>query len=416
MSDQHGADDTPLLTPSPQPDDTLVAPGTRRRRSNPVVLGALGLAVVALLGLGLVVATRDEGEPAPPPPKPDIPLDAWAPYWTLDDSVAVADLRIPSMREISPFWFEAQGVDTIATNEFADPVLVDRFMESAEASGAAVVPSIVDALPAGEMAAILADPTTRSRHVDAVVEFADAGGYDGIDLDYEQFAFADGRDTWATTRPNWVAFVEQLGARLRADGRTLTVSIPPVYDTERTADSGFWVYDHGAIAPHVDFIRVMAYDFSVAEPGPIAPLAFVERSIDGVVAATGAPEQVVLGLAAYGRNWPIGIAGTCPAGEDVPGVTGVTARTVDDLIERRGATPIADPVTGEWTFTYELKITDGTTTCTQTRQVHYVDADGVRARMDLARAKQLGGVSLWAFGFDDDDVWDAILPTVSSSP
>ena len=33
--------------------------------------------------------------------------------------------------------------------------------------------------------------------------------------------------------------------------------------------------------------------------------------------------------------------------------------------------------------------------------------------MDLARQYQLGGVSLWAFGFDDEGVWDAILPTVT---
>jgi len=41
------------------------------------------------------------------------------------------------------------------------------------------------------------------------------------------------------------------------------------------------------------------------------------------------------------------------------------------------------------------------------------DAGGVRARMDLARQYQLDGVSLWAFGFDDDNVWEAILPTVT---
>jgi spore germination protein YaaH len=45
----------------------------------------------------------------------------------------------------------------------------------------------------------------------------------------------------------------------------------------------------------------------------------------------------------------------------------------------------------------------------QTRQVHYVDAEGIRARMDLAIDARLGGVALWALGFDDDDVWDAIL-------
>jgi spore germination protein YaaH len=70
---------------------------------------------------------------------------------------------------------------------------------------------------------------------------------------------------------------------------------------------------------------------------------------------------------------------------------------------------VYDASTAEWSFEYDLEISDDTTTCVQTRQVHYVDADGVRARMDLAIAAGLGGVSLWALGFDDDDVWDAIL-------
>ena len=415
LADETGgsADPTPVAADAADPSEPT-PPSGRPRRSNPFVLGGLAVGVAGLLGLGVVLATGDGGESVPPP-KPDIPLDAWAPYWTLDDSVPNADIRIPSMREISPFWFEAQGVDTIAVSEFTDADLAAAFMDAADDSGAAIVPSIVDALPAGGMAAILADPDTRTRHVDAIVEFATEGDYDGIDLDYEQFAFADGRDTWEATRPNWIAFVEELSGRLTADGRTLTVSIPPIYDTERTDASGFWVYDHGAIAPHVDFIRVMAYDFSVGEPGPIAPMSFVERSIDGVVAATGDPDKVVLGLAAYGRNWPIATTGACPTGEDVPGVTTVTTRTVDDLIDRRDATPIADPMTGEWSFTYDLEISDGAATCTQTRQVHYVDADGIRLRMDLAREKQLGGVALWAFGFDDDDVWEAILPTVDAS-
>ena len=34
--------------------------------------------------------------------------------------------------------------------------------------------------------------------------------------------------------------------------------------------------------------------------------------------------------------------------------------------------------------------------------------------MDLAREYQLDGVSLWALGFDDDDVWTEILPTVAT--
>lgn len=374
-----------------------------------MLLGALAGVLVAAVGAAAVLVGGDE---AAPPPKPDIPLDAWVPYWALDASVPEFDQRSGSMREVSPFWFNATGVNQIQFDPNASIELTEQFMELAMASDAAVVPSILDAMPAGAMAAILADPTTRSAHVNAIRSFAADGDYDGIDIDYEQFAFADGRSTWATTRPNWVAFIAELGAALHADGRTLTVSIPPVYDAEQTADSGYWVYDYGAIVEHVDRIRIMAYDFSVAEPGPIAPLRWVESAIEGAIEATGSPDKLVLGLPAYGRNWPVATSGECPETE-VQGRTSVSARSVDDLIERRAGTPTRIDDTGEWVFDYDLEVTDGTTTCVQTRRVHYVDGDGVRQRMDLAREYRLDGVALWALGFDDQEVWDAILPAIT---
>jgi spore germination protein YaaH len=372
------------------------------------MLAVLGLVVVAVTIGGILIASRDD---PPPPPKPDIPLDAWAPYWTLDASIPEADRRLGSLRDVSPFWFSALGVTEIVVDPSASPELTAEFLDKARSSTANVVPSIVDAMPAGGMATVLADPTTRTQHVDAIAAFAADGEYDGIDIDYEQFAFADGRETWAATRPNWVAFVTELGARLHADGRTLSVSIPPVYDAGQTMDSGYWVYDYGAIAPHVDTIRIMAYDFSVAAAGPIAPIDWVETAITGAIEAVGSPDKLVLGIPAYGRNWPTFVSGVCPSGAE--GRTSLTTLTVDDLIARRSATPVYVPETGEWFFEYDLEVSDGVTTCTQTRQVHYVDGDGVRTRMDLARQYQLNGVALWALGFDDEGVWDAILPTVT---
>ena len=207
---------------------------------------------------------------------------------------------------------------------------------------------------------------------------------DGIDLDYEQFAFADGRETWAATRPNWVAFVTELADALHADGRTLTVSIPPVYDADETGDSGYWVYDHGAIAEVRRRIRIMAYDYSIAEPGPIAPLAWVEQAVEGAKKAVADDSKLVLGVPMYGYNWVIATVGTCPPTAE--GRTGVTTRSVDDLIARRRRDAGPRRGVGEWSFTYDLEVTDGTTTCTQTREVHYVDADGARGT-DRSRAR-----------------------------
>jgi len=188
----------------------------------------------------------------------------------------------------------------------------------------------------------------------------------------------------------------------------LSVSVPYISDTRRTANSGYWVYDYRAMAPHVDQIRIMAYDFSTAKAGPIAPLSFVEQAIKAAKKAVDDDAKLALGVALYGYNWPIATVGICPP--DPEGKTSVSQRNIDDLIAKRSATPVHDPVTGESSFTYQLDITDGTTTCTQTREVHYVDAIGAAARVDLARREGLGAVSLWALGFDSEATWQAIAP------
>ena len=133
-----------------------------------------------------------------------------------------------------------------------------------------------------------------------------------------------------------MAFVAELSERLHADGRTLTVSVPPVYDARRTRRSGYWVYDYGAIAPLVDSIRVMAYDYSNAstDPGAIAPLDWVSadrRRHDGSggrsVQARPRRPAVRLQLADGAKS------GDCPD-DGTPGVTTVTSRTVDALAQR----------------------------------------------------------------------------------
>ncbi len=369
---------------------------TRRRRA--AIVAGVVLALIA--GLLFVALNRDDEEAAPPPL---LPLDAWAPYWTLDATVPELADRIESIREVSPFWYVATAADAVGLDPHAPADATEQFLQIARDSNARIIPSVVDGMEPRGMAAVLADPTSRATHIDTLVEFVTSNDFDGVDLDYEQFAFNDGRDTWEATRPNWVAFVTELADRLHAEGKTLTVSIPPVYDDERTADSGFWVYDHGAIAEVVDGIRLMAYDYSTGEAGPIAPLDYVQRSVDGTTSVVDDDTKLVLGIPVYGYNWAVSTQGTCPA--DAEGRTGVTARSVHDLVALRDALPESDPATGEWSFSYELEVSDGTTTCTQQRQVHYVDGDGAVDRIHIAREAGLGGVALWALGYEDAQVW-----------
>ncbi len=383
---------------------TSRTPAPRR----PAVLAVLGLFAFMAIGVGLFREfLANESQPLDA-----IELDAWAPYWTLNNSAPELSGRITSIREISPFWFRATGVTSIETDPNLNTALAEQFMEVAKRSRAQLVPSVVDALPAGQMAAILTDPITRARHVQALINFVTEGGFDGLDIDYEQFAFADGRASWETTRGVWVEFITDLAAELHQRDLVLTVSIPPVYDSGRTAASGYWVYDHGAIAEVVDRIRIMVYDYSTSRAGPIAPFEFVQRSIDGTLSVVRDPSKVVLGIPAYGYNWPISTTGVCPG--RVEGRTTVTTRSLHDLLARRGGTPQYQPLTGEWSLLYDLEYREGDRSCVQTRQVIYVDGDGLAARIMMARAAGLGGVALWALGYEDDVVWQQVKTALTS--
>jgi HAD superfamily hydrolase (TIGR01509 family) len=398
------------LAELPEPSSPDAVDPERRRRL--AMLGGLAVVAALLLAFAFLRGGGDE-QPVELPPGA-IPVDVWAPYWTLTDSQSTLESRLRDVREASPFWFGARGVTEIVVDENASQDAIDEFVDVARDSVARFVPSIRDEMPAGGMAAVLADPTTRQQHIDTIVEFADEQGADGIDLDYEKFAFSDGDSTWAATSPNWVAFIEDLAAALHDDGRTLTVSIPPVYDPAVSGGSGYWVYDHGAIAEHADAIRIMAYDYSVDEPGPIAPLSWVAQAVDGVSKAV--PEEyhhkLVLGVPAYGSNWVTSTTGNCPSTAE--GKTTVTSQNVLELAALRGGTPSYDPALGEWSFTYDLPVTDAATSCVQTRMVRWVDSEGAAARAEIARRAGWGGAALWALGYDDDEVWTALLDATRS--
>ncbi len=384
------------------------APSPRRRRR--IAAPLVALVVVAAVATGVAFALRSDS----PPPLVDIPISAWAPYWTLADGTASVNAHGQILHEVSPFWYQATGASAIGLtgNISADQSL--PMIAAIRATGGLIVPSISDAMPAGGMAAVLADPALRTEHVQTIAALARDDGYDGIDLDYEQFAFADQRSSWDTTSPNWIAFVGELAGVLHAQGDILTVSVPPIYDTGRGGDSGFWVYDYASLGKVVDRIRIMGYDYSVGEPGPIAPYDWVRTAVRAAKKAVDDDTKLVLGVGLYGRNWVVATKGVCPATGE--GTTPVTQQSVADLLAKRGAVAIHDPGTQEASFTYELVVSDGTASCTQSREVHYIDEAGTRARIDLARKERIGGVALWALGFDSEATWTAIADVARPRP
>jgi spore germination protein YaaH len=399
-------------------------------------------------------------------------VTGWLPYFNAPATIGVRSMEAAvasgTMSEVMPFWFSATGATTLRPAGSASTLAT--VVRAARARGLLVIPSVTDGTPKLGMQAILGDPASRTAHVDTLVGLVTAGvdavPFDGIDIDYEGFAFTDGRATWPQTQPLWLAFVKELGEKLHAHGKLLSITVPPMWDDGRGATAGYTVYGPwNQVTPYADRLRLMVYDWSVGAPGPIAPMSWV-RNVVSYAQRTLPPAdhgKVWLGVPAYGRSWAR-ITGECPTSLPVGvsvATTSVQTAHAAELARAHGATvtetrgaggtlegettfswQVTDPATGSTSFkgiktinpappAYEpspavasevpgpadsaglaaavrVKPVSVTVTCSIRRVVHVPDTSSIVQRAQLAQAAGLGGTVVWALGYETPDLWQAL--------
>jgi spore germination protein YaaH len=382
-------------------------------------------------------------------------VNGWVPYWSATEGQqAYTGGAGPMFSDVSPFFFSAQPDGSVAIVAGASETQLKATIQSAKANNLQVLPTITDGTPALTMATvILADPTLRGVHEDNLVALVDRyPGIDGIDLDYENFAFSDGRDSWASTQPVWDAFIYELAAKLHARGKLLSVTIPPVWISGSV--TGYTVYDQAWLAIYADRVRLMVYDWSTSSPGPISPMTWLQQVIaytNSVITDPQARHKIQLGVPAYGRDWgrQADASERCPDGALTR--KSIEIQNMPTLIAARQATPVRD-VSGEMRFTYDTIATGFSTTplpapkyvppthatptiqlpangpgslqpalrltppdiqvsCTVRHFVYYPDATSIQQHAQAALDAGWSGVIIWALGYETADVYTALAGT-----
>lgn len=328
-------------------------------------------------------------------------VTAWLPYWKVDAGLASFTANAELFTDLTTFFHYTTG-DDAALSERSTPGDRERVQAEAASRGVPVLAAVMDDTPAGRMAAILADPAARAAHIGTLLTLVDQAGYDGIDIDYENFAFTDGRATWPQTRPVWVAFIGELAAELDARGKALTVAVPPQFNAANDETSGYWVYDWPSIAPYVDSLRVMTYDYSINEPGPISPLPWVQATASFGIDTLGA-DRFRIGAPTYGRDWVLSTAGAGCASTQLSASVSRTAAELLQIAAASGVPVQFDETNGEAFFHYTQALPD----CSVSRVAHVSDAPSVAAKADLALSDG-AGIALWSLGGEDPATWDAL--------
>lgn len=315
------------------------------------------------------------------------------------------------MKEVMPFWYSLKSPTVIRDDyvtgnpswPIADTVCLMR------RAGLQVIPTMTDGTAKLVLSGYLANAATRTTLVKTIVDLVMKNNFDGIDLDYEGFAFVDGNTSWSKTAPRWVAFIKELSVALHANKKLLSVSTPYLYDPKEK-QKGYYVYAWADIASSIDRLRIMTYDYSVAKPGPMGPITWVEKTVKYAMSVMSS-SKIYIGLPGYGRDWITSVNGKCPTSAP-PGLIGGAKASVFKInyaaakAEIDKAVPIFDEKSSEATYSYTqiyngLSASGASTECKVNRTVWYQNARSFAERTAIVAKYRLGGVALWTLAMED---------------
>jgi len=259
--------------------------------------------------------------------------------------------------------------------EFANNLNDLTAIEAAWRNRVAPLATITNLVPEGFSTDLvhqaLNNPASRTNLVNNIYNLVSRKGYGGVNIDFERVGAED--------RDLLTGFLLQLKSRLEPEGYVLTIAVPA-----KTSEGIPWLegYDYGGIGAVVDSMFIMAYDWhhAASEPGPVAPITEVQRTIE--FAMERVPRnKIILGVPLYGYDWIIPYR---------PG-TAATALSNQNAINTamRHQSPIQYSEEFKTPF-YRYRDESG-----QTHEVWFEDVRSISEKMRLVRAYNLQGIGAW---------------------
>ncbi len=233
--------------------------------------------------------------------------------------------------------------------------------------------------------------TDKDAMIANLVTLTKDGGFDGLNLDFENLYSAD--------RDDYTQFVTELATKLHTGGYKLILSVA-AKGAEDPSDDWSYPFDYPAIGKVADLLQLMTYDENGPDwsgPGPIAGADWVEKCI---VYATSvvSPSKLLIGLPAYGYDWDL----TTYANTGSYPSSFVAWTSFSDWLGKTGAVE-------HWNDIYLSPSVTYTTEDAHSHEAWFENAKSIEAKTALAKKYELAGISVFALGQEDLSYWQAAM-------
>ena len=307
-------------------------------------------------------------------------LGFFAEWWGTDTSSFDALTRQhDKIDTIAAFWGTMHSDGTITDRGGNDHASVVKYAKANQIKTLLMVNNSKENSAAH---AVLSSPAVRQKAIGNIETVLKKYGLDGVNIDFESVSAKD--------RDQLTAFMQELSARLKPQGYSISIDVMPKHNEE--ADFAM-AYDYAKLAQASDQIIIMTYDYHGpwGGPGAIADIASVERDIQYALKLI--PKQkILLGVAGYGYDW------------STKGVESLEYGAIQKLISQFGVKPQWDDTAKSAHFAYTGA--DGIQ-----HQVWYENAQSLQYKLNLANRYDLAGIALWKLGEEDPASWQVIQST-----
>ncbi len=329
----------------------------------------------------------------------------YAPYWTFNK---LDDVDFNVLTTFAYFGVPIQTDGSLDRSDKGYEVFMSdkatQVFQKAHAAGTKVNLTVT-LMENDKILAFLDSPQAQETAVNEIVTEVKARGIDGVSIDIEYAGKPD-----PAYRGKFTNFVTQVTNRMHADIPNSQVTVA-VYALSAKQPQ---LYDIGALAQNADSIFMMAYDFSVKgskKSEPTAPLYGHKEGKYYYDIATAVEdflkvmpsEKLILGVPYYGYNYvvyePQVKSATRPAGSwrGKPAVQTYSLAQANVNPNMSGINAYKegwdDNAQVGWRA-YKLSESD------TWRMIFVEDEKSLGIKYDFAKAQNLGGVGIWALGFD----------------
>lgn len=257
-----------------------------------------------------------------------------------------------------------------------------------------------------DIVAFLNSPKAQTQFLTVLDTIILAYPISGVNIDIEP----SGVPITDELRANFVTFITTVRQHLN----TTYDKVPLTVDVYASASNNEQIWDIPRLAPVVDYIIIMAYDYhrrSSVQAGPVAPIFGGETLWDSDISQhlrkfvkLVPPEKLLLGMPFYGYEWQTTDKSSQSPTFPDSGSTATLAR-VNEIFANKETLKVQEHWNDQALAPYLSYVEDG-----KNYIIYYENPRSISYKLDLVNQLDLGGVAIWALGYEGEDrvLWDVI--------